>query len=179
MHLLYAVVLVVGFMWAECREGHVYPVSFLLSDGLFLICYGMLVYVKKRGFDINDLNKDNDGGSNDSGEEDDGATQEDIELFQAQISVFFAQQRLLAIWHIMEMILGYVLFNHFFEEAITCDDNNDAWVFNYKAGKVFFMLHTFGVKQSLGVASKVFFKTVRKVDKRQQRKEKGKKKKDE
>lgn len=161
-----------------------YPISFLLSNGLFLVCYAMLVFVKKRGFDIRDLKKDDDDddddciGSND-GSEENATTQEDIELYQAQISVFFAQQRLLAVWHIMEMILGYLLFNHLFEEAITCDANNDAWVFNYKAGKVFFMMHTFGVKQSLGVASKVFFKTVRKVEKRQRRKDKGKKKKDE
>mmetsp|Transcript_20204 Transcript_20204/g.38082 ORF Transcript_20204/g.38082 Transcript_20204/m.38082 type:complete len:343 (-) Transcript_20204:495-1523(-) len=189
-HFSYAVVLAVGFTGAECGDGRAYPVSFLLSDGLFLACYGMSAYVEKRGFDIRDLKKnDDDRDSISSNEEDDGA-REDVELYRAQISAFFAQQRLLVLWHGAELLLGYVLFDHrFFEEAITCDANDDAWVFHSKAGKAFFALHTFGVKQSLGVASKVFVKTVRKVEKRQQqqqqkqqqrrRKDKGKKKKDE
>mmetsp|Transcript_19765 Transcript_19765/g.32707 ORF Transcript_19765/g.32707 Transcript_19765/m.32707 type:complete len:296 (-) Transcript_19765:201-1088(-) len=160
LHFLYAAVLVVGFMWAECNEGHVYPISFLLSDSLLLISYIMLLYVKKRGFDVSDLKKNDDGAN-------DGTTdKEDLELFEAQVAAFFSQQRILVIWHFVEMILGYVLFNVFLEEAVICDENGDAWVFNFKGGKAFLLLHTYGVKQGLGVASKVFFKTVKKVNKK-------------
>eukprot|EP00579_Thalassiosira_antarctica_P027453 CAMPEP_0202006322 /NCGR_PEP_ID=MMETSP0905-20130828/11119_1 /ASSEMBLY_ACC=CAM_ASM_000554 /TAXON_ID=420261 /ORGANISM="Thalassiosira antarctica, Strain CCMP982" /LENGTH=290 /DNA_ID=CAMNT_0048564061 /DNA_START=55 /DNA_END=927 /DNA_ORIENTATION=- len=165
LHLLYAVVLVLGFLWAECAEGNVYPISFVMSDSLFLVSYVMLLYVKKRGFDINDLNDDDD----------DDTSKEDLELFEAQVAVFFSQQRILVIWHSVEMILGYVLLNQFFEEAVTCDENNDAWVFNFKAGKLFLLMHTFGVKQSLGVASKVFCKTVKKLEKKRRKEAKKKK----
>ena len=158
LHILYATVLVVGFMWAECYEGHVYPISFLLSDSLFLVSYIMLLYVKKRGFDVSDLKKDDDDTN--------ASNTEDLELFEAQVAAFFSQQRLLVIWHFVEMVLGYLLFNVFLEEAVTCDENGDAWVFNFKAGKLFLLLHTYGVKQGLGVGSKVFFKTVKKVNKK-------------
>lgn len=145
-------------MWAECYEGHVYPISFLLSDSLFLVSYIMLLYVKKRGFDVSDLKKDDDDTN--------ASNTEDLELFEAQVAAFFSQQRLLVIWHFVEMVLGYLLFNVFLEEAVTCDENGDAWVFNFKAGKLFLLLHTYGVKQGLGVGSKVFFKTVKKVNKK-------------
>eukprot|EP00562_Extubocellulus_spinifer_P025780 CAMPEP_0178668288 /NCGR_PEP_ID=MMETSP0698-20121128/31502_1 /TAXON_ID=265572 /ORGANISM="Extubocellulus spinifer, Strain CCMP396" /LENGTH=283 /DNA_ID=CAMNT_0020311849 /DNA_START=241 /DNA_END=1093 /DNA_ORIENTATION=- len=165
LHLLYAIVLVLGFLWAECYEGHVYPVSFLMSDTLFLVSYVMLLYTKKRGFDVESLMDDAE----------DDATKEDLELFNAQIDAFFSQQRILVVWHFVEMVLGYVLFNVLFEDAVTCDESGDAWVFNFKAGKLFLLLHTYGVKQGLGVASKVFFKTVKKLDKKRkmEAKEKG------
>lgn len=165
LHLLYAIVLVLGFLWAECYEGHVYPVSFIMSDTLFLISYVMLLYVKKRGFDVSDL-KDDDS--------EDDATKEDLELFNAQVDAFFSQQRILVVWHFVEMLLGYVFFNVLFEEAVTCDENGDAWVFNFKAGKLFLLLHTYGVKQGLGVASKVFFKTLKKLDKKREKEDKEK-----
>lgn len=165
LHLLYAIVLFLGFMWAECTEGNVYPVSFVMSDSLFLISYVMLLYVKKRGFDVKDLKDDYD---------DDATSIEDRELFEAQVAAFFSQQRILVAWHFLEMVLGYVLFNVFLEEAVTCDENGDAWVFNFKAGKLFLLLHTYGVKQGLGVASKVFFKTVKKLDKKRAKEEKEK-----
>jgi len=60
LHALYAVVLVVGYQYAACEEGNVYPISFVMSDSLFLVSYVMLLYVKKRGFDIDDLKDDED-----------------------------------------------------------------------------------------------------------------------
>lgn len=163
LHALYAMVLVAGFRRAECAEGSVYPISFLMSDTLFLVSYAMLLYVKKRGFDVADARDVHGGGK------------EDLELWNAQVAVFFKQQRLLALWHFAEMVCGYVLLNRFFPEAVTCDDNHDAWVFQSKAGKGFLLMHTFGVKQSLSVASKVFFKTVTKLDKKRAKEAKKKK----
>lgn len=159
LHVLYAMVLVLGFMWCECTEEAVYPISFVMSDALFFVSYVLLLYVKKRGFDVHDLSKLDD-------DDDSDADNEDLELFEAQVAVFFAQQRILVAWHFLEMILGYLLFNVFLQDAVTCDENGDAWVFNFKAGKLFLLLHTYGVKQGLGVASKVFFKTVKKLDKK-------------
>ena len=121
----------------------------------------LLLYVKKRGFDVHDLAKLDDDDDDDIDVDD-----EDLELFEAQVAVFFAQQRILVAWHFSEMILGYLLFNVFLQDAVTCDENGDAWVFNFKAGKLFLLLHTYGVKQGLGVASKVFFKTVKKLNKK-------------
>lgn len=145
-HVLHAAVLVAGWRRAGCEEESAYPVSFVMSDGLFLASYCVLLYVKKRGFDIRDLKKG----------EDDEASEEDLELFEAQVSVFFKHQRILVVWHAVEMILGYGLL------PLECNESHDAWVLNNMAGKGFLLLHTYGVKQSLGVSSKVFFKTVKK-----------------
>lgn len=170
LHALYAVVLVVGYQYAACEEGNVYPISFVMSDSLFLASYVMLLYVKKRGFDIDDLKDD---------EDEDEDSREDLELFQAQVAAFFSQQRILVVWHLVEMLLGYVFLNVFFEEAVTCDESGDAWVFNFKAGKLFLLFHTYGVKQSLGVASTVFYKSVKKLKKKRRKEERKKKKKGE
>lgn len=169
LHVLYAIVLVLGFLWSECTEEAVYPISFVMSDALFFVSYMLLLSVKQRGFDVHDLSKlDDDAG------DDNDADDEDLELFEAQVAVFFSQQRILVAWHFLEMILGYLLFNVFLQDAVTCDENGDAWVFNFKAGKLFLLLHTYGVKQGLGVASKVFFKTVKKVNKERSKEAKAK-----
>lgn len=167
LHLLYAMVLVVGFLWCECTQDAVYPISFIMSDVLFFMSYMLLLFVKKRGFDVKDLVKLDD--DHDGDEED-----EDLELFEAQVAVFFSQQRILVAWHFIEMIVGYLLFNVFLKDAVTCDENGDAWVFNFKAGKLFLLFHTYGVKQGLGVATKVFFKTVKKLDKKRTKQAKQK-----
>lgn len=166
LHLLYAIVLVLGFMWCECTEEAVYPISFVMSDTLFFVSSVLLLYVKKRGFDVKDLSM--------LDEDNDDQSEEDLELFEAQVAVFFSQQRILVSWHFIEMILGYFLFNYLFQDAVTCDENGDAWVFNFKAGKLFLLFHTYGVKQGLGVASKVFFKTVKKLDKKRTKEAKQK-----
>jgi len=149
LHLLYAVTLFFGFKWAECVEGRVYPVSFLMSNSLFLANYALAFYVKKSGFDIKAVR---------DGAADNNASKEDLALWNAQVAVFFSQQRTLAIWHFIELILGHFVINYFYNEAdVTCDGNNDAWVTDGKIGSFFLIMHTVGVKKSLSVASVVFF----------------------
>jgi hypothetical protein len=43
LYLLYVVVLVVGFMWAECTDDSVYPISYAMSNALFFVSYVMLL----------------------------------------------------------------------------------------------------------------------------------------
>lgn len=112
LHLLFAIVLVLGLFMSECTEGEVYPISFAMSDTLFFAVYVVLQYVKKRGFNVEDLHKDDDGDAN----------TEDLELFEAQVAAFFRQYRILVGWHILEMILGYALFNVFLENKVSCDE---------------------------------------------------------
>ena len=84
LHALYAVVLVVGYQYAACEEGNVYPISFVMSDSLFLASYVMLLYVKKRGFDIDDLKDDED--------EDEDFSSTNCCILQSQVAAFFSQQ---------------------------------------------------------------------------------------
>ena len=162
LHALYLVVLVTGFCWAKCEEGSIYPISFLMINTLFLLSYSMLLYVKRRDFDGDDARGVRLAGDKNG--------KEDLELWNAQVTAFFKQQRLLALWYFAEMVCGYVLLNQVFPEAVTCDDRGEAWVLHSTGGKAFLLMHTFGVKQGLGVASKVFSKTVKKLHKKRGKK---------
>ncbi len=116
---------------------------------------------------------------NDLTDDDYDKNREDVELFYAQVETFFFQQCILACLHALEMFIGYHVLPEQFPEAVTCSEDGDAWVFNIGAGKMFLLLHTFGVKQSLSVASTVFFKTVKKHRKIVKRRRRVKKKREE
>lgn len=108
MHFAYLAVLILGTKLCTCTEEHIYPISFVMGDGLFFVSYFLCNKLYEAG--IKRL----------PGEE---ATMEDD-----MVVTFMSKYRFMAIWHAIELFLGFFLFEHIITDAVFCtDDGGNKW----------------------------------------------------
>lgn len=144
MHVAYWAVLALGFHLCECSADTPYPISFVLSDGLFFLTYYLLLQLRKAGFDFK---KDKDGNKT---------------LLEVQVDNYFASYWFLVKWHTLELFLGRILFETVLEGAIYCTlDGGNKWLYRSWRGALFLMLHILGTMQGVGVARNVFIKNAK------------------
>ena len=54
LHAAWLLVLVVGYKLCKCSASTVYPISFIMSDGLFFLTFYILKQLKKSGLEFVD-----------------------------------------------------------------------------------------------------------------------------
>ena len=54
MHVAYWVVIALGYKLCTCSEDSVYPISFVMGDGLFFLTYSLLHKLKAAGLDFDE-----------------------------------------------------------------------------------------------------------------------------
>lgn len=123
LHVAYAVVLLVGYKLCKCSSETAYPISFVMSDCLFFAVYYILWQLKKHG-----INTESAKG----------------ELFAAQIEAYFKQYSFLVKWHLLELVLGRVLFETVLDGAVYCTADGDKWLYRSGKGVLFTILHILG-----------------------------------
>lgn len=144
LHVAYAVVLAVGYKLCKCSAETPYPISFVMSDCLFFAVYYILWQLKKRGINVESSTKEG-------------------QVFAAQIEAYFGQYSFLVKWHLLELVLGRVLFETLLDGAVYCTEDGDKWLYRSGAGVLFTILHILGTMQGLGATKNVFVSSVKKV----------------
>lgn len=64
----------------------------------------------------------------------------------------------MAIWHLVEVVLGKLLFKTVFKDALLCSSDGLEWHYRTGLAHLFLVLHILGTVQALGMHRTVFIK---------------------
>lgn len=85
------------------------------------------------------------------------------ELSDLQFETFFSSYKKMAVWHLVELVLGRILFKTLLEGALICGGNGTEWHYRSGAAHLFLVLHIMGTVQALGMHRNVFIKDAKKA----------------
>ena len=79
-------------------------------------------------------------------------------MLKNQLNTFFDKYSFLVKWHLLEVVLGRVLFAHVLKGQVYCSDDGNQWLHSSFPGALFMILHILGTMQSMGMSRKIFVK---------------------
>lgn len=75
-----------------------------------------------------------------------------------QFKTFFSAYKKMAVWHLLELVLGKFLFKTVFKGALICAGDGKDWKYRTGFAHLFLVLHILGTVQALGMHRNVFIK---------------------
>lgn len=147
LHALYGFVIVYGFLkQSKCSDENPYPMCFVLGDVLFFVsAFACHKFSKKDLESCWSVNPTE-------------AEMKAKDLADMQFKTFFSSYKKMAIWHLVEVVLGRFLFKTVFEGALICGGNGTEWHYRSGLAHLFLVLHIMGTVQALGMHRNVFIK---------------------
>ena len=142
-HIMFFVIMAVGYKATVCDQITQYPDSFLLSNSLFFGIYIMALTLHKQEYTL----------------EWDKSEEKAKKLFLAQTERFIKSYTFLVEWHIFELVLAKVMDT--FTDSIHCSADGNHWYYSSSKGNLFMMLHLIGISLAGGLSRAVFIKTAK------------------
>lgn len=150
LHALYGFVIVYGFLkQSKCSEKNPYPLCFVMGDVLFFVSYVACARFSKKDLDAcfpKELNEK---------EADEKSTA------MLQFDTYFGCFKKMALWHLVELVLGKLLFKTVFKGALLCSSDGLEWHYRSGLAHLFLVLHILGTVQALGMHRSVFIKSAK------------------